>query len=425
MKKHTCAARQIIRVLCLMFSLATIAVAQQSSSSVTFLASDTNTEGSWEGVYGADGTSLAGVTPQNIPSYATFQVQNQENYTWAANTSDLRALKTGSGTARTAACWYNSATFNFDVNFTDGNTHQFALYAVDWDSDVRGETITLVDANSNAVLDTRTITNFAGGVYLYWSISGHVKINVSRTAGANAVISGVFFGRGSAIVPATSTNVISIDFVGQDVPMASTEIAGVVAEPNWNDANSAISSSPLVLVDDTGTATTATATWTSNDIWELPTADQPGNARMMKGYLDTGNTTTTTVSVSGLPSTTNGYNVYVYADGDNGTAARTGVYTISGTGITTSSISLTDAASTNFSGTFTQANNSAGNYVVFTINATAFTISATPGASTDAFPRAPVNGIQIVPLGAPTPDFALSVTPSSQTVNPGSSSSTL
>ena len=269
-------------------------------------------------------------------------------------------------------------------------------------------------AGSSSLLTVTTTTSTPAGSSTFTITGTDSNSSLTHTTSATLVVS-------SSI--GSSANVISIDFVGQDVPMASTEIAGVVAEPNWNDANSAISSSPLVLVDDTGTGTTATATWTSNDIWELPTVDQPGNARMMKGYLDTGNTMTTTVSVSGLPSTTNGYNVYVYADGDNGTATRTGVYTISGTGITTSSISLTDAASTNFSGTFTQANNSAGNYVVFTINATAFTISATPGASTDVFPRAPVNGIQIVPLGAPTPDFALSVTPSSQTVNPGGSSS--
>ena len=40
-------------------------------------------------------------------------------------------------------------------------------------------------------------------------------------------------------------NVISIDFVGSDVPMASTEIAGVVAKPNWNNASGASSSAPL------------------------------------------------------------------------------------------------------------------------------------------------------------------------------------
>jgi len=205
----------------------------------------------------------------------------------------------------------------------------------------------------------------------------------------------------SAVLEVTATsgsgNPISIDFVGEDVAMASTEVAGVVVEANWNDATGAISTSSLALLDSTGAATTATVTWNSADIWETPITDAPGNARMMKGYLDTGSNTTTTVTVAGLPTHAAGYKVYVYADGDNGSASRTGIYTISGTGITTTTIDLIDAANTNFSGTFTQANNSAGNYVVFTIKATGFTLSATGGTASDGFPRAPVNGIQIVP----------------------------
>ena len=158
------------------------------------------------------------------------------------------------------------------------------------------------------------------------------------------------------------------------------------------------SSAPLALVDETGSATTAAVSWSSNNLWETPITDQAGNARMMKGYLDTGNTTTTTVSVTGLPSNAAGYQVYVYADGDNGSDSHTGSYTISGTGITTTKISLIDAPNSNFSGTFTQGNNSAGNYVVFTIpNVSGFTLSATPSASTSSYLRAPVNGMQIVP----------------------------
>jgi hypothetical protein len=180
--------------------------------------------------------------------------------------------------------------------------------------------------------------------------------------------------------------------------MGATEVAGVVAEPNWNNASGASSASALGLVDDTGKATTATVTWSANATWETPITDQAGNARMMKGYLDTGNTTTTTVTVAGLPASSSGYQVYVYADGDNGPATRAASYAISGTGITTTSIGLTDAANTNFSGTYVQANGSAGNYVMFTIPAVSgFTITATPGTANDNVPRAPVNGIQIVP----------------------------
>ena len=157
-----------------------------------FVSSDTSTEGSWHGIYGADGYSVANDS-QSLPSYASFAIQNQQNYTWAASTTDPRALQTGSGAGRIAATWFNSSTFHFDVNFTDGNAHQFALYALDWDSTTRVETIQIADANSNAVLDTRNISSFNNGIYLVWNISGHVKVNVTRTGGANGVITGAFF----------------------------------------------------------------------------------------------------------------------------------------------------------------------------------------------------------------------------------------
>jgi hypothetical protein len=55
-------------------------------------------------------------------------------------------------------------------------------------------------------------------------------------------------------------------------------------------------------------------------------------------------------------------------------------------------------ANTDFSGTFIQASNAAGNYVRFSIpNVSGFSISATPAANGAGTLRAPVNGIQIIP----------------------------
>jgi hypothetical protein len=90
-------------------------------------------------------------------------------------------------------------------------------------------------------------------------------------------------------------------------------------------------------------------------------------------------------------------------DGDNGAASRTSAYRISGNGVTTTTVNLSDAPNTNFNGTFTRANNSAGNYVKFSINAGGFTLTATPGAASTATTRAPVNGIQIVASAPPAP----------------------
>ncbi len=185
-------------------------------------------------------------------------------------------------------------------------------------------------------------------------------------------------------------NAIGIDFRGGSgtSAMAATESAGAVPLPNWNNAASA-SGTLAALKDYAGGASSASVTWASNNTWSTSIADTAGDNRMMKGYLDTSSSSTTTVTVSGLPAsvTANGYRVYVYRDGDNGGSTHSGNYTIGAT-----TIAATDSPNTNFAGTYTQANNSAGNYVVFAgLGGASFTLTAQAGQA-----RAPINGIQIV-----------------------------
>lgn len=116
---------------------------------------------------------------------------------------------------------------------------------------------------------------------------------------------------------------------------------------------------------------------------------------MMKGYLDTTTASATTIKVAGLSSGT--YDVYVYVDGDNRSYARGASYTLTDAGGTSSTIKLTDAANVNFSGTFTPAAGSSGNYVRFTAVGSGFTLTARPSTGDNATLRAPVNGLQIVP----------------------------
>ena len=252
--------------------------------------------------------------------------------------------------------------------------------------------------------------------------SGSATLTVTTTSGTTPVgsstltitgTSGSLSHSATTTLAVVAAGAIGIKFVGQGTAMGSTEVAGVVAQSNWNDASGTSSTTPLPLINQAGASSGATVTWNTNGIWELPITDTPGNYRMMRGYLDTSGGVTT-VTVGGLAA--GNYNVYVYADGDNGSATRTAAYQISGTGITTTSVSLTDPANTNFSGTFTQGNNSAGNYVMFPITATGFTLTATPGTSTDPNTRAPVNAIQIVPQTPTSPDFSVTATPSTQTV---------
>lgn len=137
---------------------------------------------------------------------------------------------------------------------------------------------------------------------------------------------------------------IGINFVGSSpTAMAANEVAGVVSQSHWNNAAGATRSSPLALMDQSGTASGATVTWASGNTWLTGIADQAGNPRLMKGYIDTSGPSIT-VAVAGLSPGT--YDVYVYADGDNKSYWRSAAYAISGSGIAPAAVGLTDAAST-------------------------------------------------------------------------------
>jgi hypothetical protein len=162
------------------------------STSATFVGQDTATGGNWKGKYGAQGIWLQG-DARNMPGFVLSSVTDALNYMWAASTSDPRALsKAGSSTDRVAAAWYNAGSFVANVHLTDGVLHKISLYAVDWDSDDRVEKIEIVEVGTGKVLDSRTVSNFNGGVYLSWNVTGNVQIRVSRTSGDNAVVSGLF-----------------------------------------------------------------------------------------------------------------------------------------------------------------------------------------------------------------------------------------
>ena len=80
------------------------------------------------------------------------------------------------------------------MNLADGQSHDLELYFLDWDSDSRAEQVQVTDYVTGAVLSTQTVSSFHSGVYLDYLVggTGHIVITITRTAGANAVLSGLF-----------------------------------------------------------------------------------------------------------------------------------------------------------------------------------------------------------------------------------------
>lgn len=233
----------------------------------------------------------------------------------------------------------------------------------------------------------------------------------------------------AGFAPSADAQVVSVDFyggggggsAGGTTAMAASEIAGIIPTANWNSFTPNTQATAQPLVDNVGAATGATATWTSQNTWNTGTVAGPGGFRMMKGYLDSSDTSITTVNVADLPAsiTAAPYSVIMYYDGDNGGNQRVGRYSI--TGATTGNAVYwgRDAASSTFAGAYILGQTAtdplagggamdtnptaaltvpAGNMIIFSgLTGSSFTLSAQSSVSSDATNRSAIQGFQILP----------------------------
>jgi subtilisin family serine protease len=178
-------------VSAIFFDPASSAPVPSSAATVSFVKSDTATQGGWKTLYGHDGYNVIN-DGSSYPSYAQLTPVGASSYTWTSSTTDVRALQHVTASGRIAAAYYSSSQFSLDLNLTDAGQHQIAVYCLDYDGTTRGQTVEIVDYTTGTVLDSRSLASFNSGVYLVYNIHGHVLIRTTRTAGPNAVLSGVF-----------------------------------------------------------------------------------------------------------------------------------------------------------------------------------------------------------------------------------------
>lgn len=162
----------------------------------TFVRTDTKTQGSWKGLYGADGFLIAG-DDTHQPAYGTVSKTGwQVNWSGNGLTKDIRALeRNGGGADRMAGQWGTSdKSYDIDCSFKDAAIHRVALYGLDWDLNGRSEDIQVIDAATGGVLDTQDLNTYVSGKYLIWNVQGHVIFRVVSTSRwTNPALSGIFF----------------------------------------------------------------------------------------------------------------------------------------------------------------------------------------------------------------------------------------
>jgi Glycoside hydrolase family 44/Bacterial Ig-like domain (group 3) len=307
-----------------------------SLATATFLGKDTATEGSWIGVYGSQGYNIINATNGvDYPSYATVTTAGNTPYTWAANTNVVQALQDPSGPGRIAAAWYASSSFTVDVDLTDGQAHDIELYLLDYDSTSRSEQIVFTNANTHAVLSTQTVSSFHSGVYLNYTVSGNVLITFTKTGGANAVLSGLFFDPSTTTSVSTSTSVgssLNPSTTGQSVTFTATvsDTSGGVPTGSVTFYDGSTDLGPGSTLSGSGNSATSTLTTSaltagSHSIRAVYTPT--GNFASSSGSLtQTVNNPSATATYNGKDTTTEGSWIGVYgSQGYNVINAANGV----------------------------------------------------------------------------------------------------
>jgi hypothetical protein len=292
-----------------------------TTASATYSGTDTATQGTWTGTYGADGYLIAN-NSMAPPSYANVSFSGDSTWTWAGSTSDVRALQTGyASAARIASQYFASVSFTMNINLTDGNTHRVGLYLLDWDSTIRSENITITDAASGAVLNTQNFSNFHNGVWAVWNLKGNVVITVANTApGENATVSGIFFGAATA-PPATTA---SATYSGTDTATQGTWTGTYGADGN------------LIANNSTAPPSYATVSFAGDSTWTW--AGSTSDVRA----LETGYASSTRIASQYFGSVSFTMNINL----TDGNTHRVGLYLLDwDSTIRSENITITDAAS--------------------------------------------------------------------------------
>jgi hypothetical protein len=165
------------------------------ASAANFVRTDANSRGNWKGVYGIDGQQIVGDSMSAFPTYVTANVTNGFPFILKSSTSDRRALQKIANTItndRVVGYYATPHQMIVDLDFNDDSTHRIALYFVDFNNKKRKQRIDLIDSDGN-LLSSREVADFRNGKYLVWDVRGRVQLVISRLAGPDAILNGVFF----------------------------------------------------------------------------------------------------------------------------------------------------------------------------------------------------------------------------------------
>ncbi|GDY11926.1 hypothetical protein LBMAG53_08040 [Planctomycetota bacterium] len=151
---------------------------------------DTSTKGTWQDVYGKLGWVIAG-KPPSLPKGISVDTGKSAQHTWAATTTDDRALQLADG-SRIASCFVTDKASKQTILTVSGDqVRRISLYFLDWDRLKRQTTVEI--QSPGGATESREVTSYGDGAWLRIPVSGMTTITIRNTGPTeNSTVSGIF-----------------------------------------------------------------------------------------------------------------------------------------------------------------------------------------------------------------------------------------
>ncbi len=170
-----------------------------AEASARFIAKDVEKGGIWIGKLGRKASWMPGVREADRQSGFDMRFVTGTGRAWTYRSKeDARVLQDNPdpAAARRATCWFDREQAEFRIDPPDNAPYRLTVYVLDYDRAGRAATISLLDRDR--VLDEKPVSveEAAGGLYLSWDVTGPVSVRSVKTAGPDALITGIFVDAG-------------------------------------------------------------------------------------------------------------------------------------------------------------------------------------------------------------------------------------
>ena len=169
-------------------------VADLPAAAARFEARDAQSAGHWKTRVGSRGAWIPGIVGDTLAKWSACGSPQRRSlpvagvrWVWTPE-----SLQHPQESAAQPTCWFADDGLSLRVVPPDAEPYRLTLYVLDYDRNGRAVEIVLSDEFASLSTEQVSAEETAGGIYLTWTASGTVNVELKKTAGYNTVLSGVF-----------------------------------------------------------------------------------------------------------------------------------------------------------------------------------------------------------------------------------------